>query len=605
MIDRNDKAKIIDINRRGCPVGWEPPEVAALIESKQRIGMYIGVKSDIFQLGMVLWAIAMQQDEPDIQPRPLTLTSADAEVPGYYRDLVRICLSDDPKDRRNTSYLLDMFLELEEGPLRAQHHKDLGADEHQYIDPATAVERDDIERFRRFASPATEHANMDIISTGSHTYVNPPTDISGEAYFFPTRGRSPTRLPIEETEHHRSSRVSPLDVGDRADAEDLALPEVRPIVVDVSPQRHYLNDHEAPPLADGSNTTTPAAPARETTFEDNACSIDLNDDARRSIEEYRHHHKKLEEYLASPEFLTDQVYQPPTAEFNYWQPHDEDVPYVTPPRNIARDDLESKKSYADMGETAYFDFTMTVDEQHASFGQALLKPLPDEENEFLTPLVEVAETAPTLFEYKNEMLQPERVATTVFDVVTGRSGQVDSAVPTTSIPAVDEVETTASTQPAENGPISVPRAGGEEPALPMTIAEQACQHGVPKSLSSCWVEKIATEQARSDLEPPQTMEAEPLVPRQTHDEATKEAMKATEQLAEVTVVQPSVNDMPSFSTQDEKREPQLVPNTFTSEEFDEYKMKPVDGRVDSGFATHSDPEIAQYEAPAQYEKLVI
>ena len=58
VIDGYDNAKIIDINRRGCPVGWEPPEVAALIESNQRISMYIGVKSDLFQLGMVLYALA-------------------------------------------------------------------------------------------------------------------------------------------------------------------------------------------------------------------------------------------------------------------------------------------------------------------------------------------------------------------------------------------------------------------------------------------------------------------------------------------------------------------------------------------------------------------
>lgn len=39
VIDEYDNAKIIDINRRGCPVGWEPPEVATLIESGQRISM--------------------------------------------------------------------------------------------------------------------------------------------------------------------------------------------------------------------------------------------------------------------------------------------------------------------------------------------------------------------------------------------------------------------------------------------------------------------------------------------------------------------------------------------------------------------------------------
>src|ERR1700709_360537 len=73
VIDSDDNAKIIDINRRGCPVGWEPPEVAALIESSQRISMYIGVKSDLYQLGMVLYALATQEDEPENQ-RPLNFS---------------------------------------------------------------------------------------------------------------------------------------------------------------------------------------------------------------------------------------------------------------------------------------------------------------------------------------------------------------------------------------------------------------------------------------------------------------------------------------------------------------------------------------------------
>ena len=59
VIDSKDRAKIIDINRRGCPVGWEPPEIGRLIENGQRISMFIGVKTDLFQLGMVLWALAI------------------------------------------------------------------------------------------------------------------------------------------------------------------------------------------------------------------------------------------------------------------------------------------------------------------------------------------------------------------------------------------------------------------------------------------------------------------------------------------------------------------------------------------------------------------
>lgn len=106
VIDEHDDAKIIDINRRGCPVGWEPPEMAAKISSNQRISMYIGVKSDIFQLGMTLWALATGDDEPERQPRPLRM---DVKVPDYYRRLVSICLDDSPQKRLSAKDLLALF----------------------------------------------------------------------------------------------------------------------------------------------------------------------------------------------------------------------------------------------------------------------------------------------------------------------------------------------------------------------------------------------------------------------------------------------------------------------------------------------------------------
>ncbi|EED20735.1 Protein kinase domain-containing protein [Talaromyces stipitatus ATCC 10500] len=108
VIDGDDNAKIIDINRRGCPVGWEPPEIAAKIESNQRISMYIGVKSDLFQLGMTLWALAMQEDEPERQPRPLFIP-IDMKIPDYYRRVIAHCLSDRPRDRLSAKELLAMF----------------------------------------------------------------------------------------------------------------------------------------------------------------------------------------------------------------------------------------------------------------------------------------------------------------------------------------------------------------------------------------------------------------------------------------------------------------------------------------------------------------
>ncbi|KAJ5173668.1 uncharacterized protein N7500_001599 [Penicillium coprophilum] len=108
VVDADDNAKIIDINRRGCPVGWEPPEIAAKIESNQRISMYIGVKTDLFQLGMTLWALAMEEDEPERQPRPLRLGD-DAKIPDYYRRIVDICLSPTPRHRLSAKELLSMF----------------------------------------------------------------------------------------------------------------------------------------------------------------------------------------------------------------------------------------------------------------------------------------------------------------------------------------------------------------------------------------------------------------------------------------------------------------------------------------------------------------
>nr|CEG04236.1 unnamed protein product [Fusarium clavum] len=108
VIDGYGDAKIIDINRRGCPVGWEPPEATPLIESNQRITMYIGVKSDLYQLGMVLWALAAQEDEPEAQGRPLIL-GPEVNIPDWYRQMAEVCLSDDPRMRLQAAALLEMF----------------------------------------------------------------------------------------------------------------------------------------------------------------------------------------------------------------------------------------------------------------------------------------------------------------------------------------------------------------------------------------------------------------------------------------------------------------------------------------------------------------
>ncbi|PYH91660.1 kinase domain-containing protein [Aspergillus ellipticus CBS 707.79] len=133
VVDANDNAKIIDINRRGCPVGWEPPEIAKKIESNQRISMYIGVKTDLFQLGMTLWALAMEEDEPERQPRPLML-GEDVPVPDYYRRLVSICLSPSPRHRLSAKELLGFFPSISRAessfPRRHPAHTGLGVAMH-------------------------------------------------------------------------------------------------------------------------------------------------------------------------------------------------------------------------------------------------------------------------------------------------------------------------------------------------------------------------------------------------------------------------------------------------------------------------------------------
>lgn len=131
VIDAAGDAKIIDINRRGCPVGWEPPEAAPLIETNQRISMYIGVKSDLFQLGMVLWGLAMEEDEPELQGRPLIL-GPEVGVPDWYRQITEICLSYDPRMRLQASSLLHMFpSDIKEGTKDDSHlgHASISVDD--------------------------------------------------------------------------------------------------------------------------------------------------------------------------------------------------------------------------------------------------------------------------------------------------------------------------------------------------------------------------------------------------------------------------------------------------------------------------------------------
>lgn len=128
VIDHENDAKIIDINRRGCPLGWEPPEATALVESGQRLTLYIGAKSDLYQLGMVLWALAMEEDEPESQGRPLVL-GPEVNIPDWYRQITEICLNYDPRCRRSATELVAMLPPPTELPAHEHHSSHLAEGE--------------------------------------------------------------------------------------------------------------------------------------------------------------------------------------------------------------------------------------------------------------------------------------------------------------------------------------------------------------------------------------------------------------------------------------------------------------------------------------------
>ena len=160
VIDEHDIAQIIDINRRGCPVGWEPPEIARLVESSQRISMYIGVKSDLFQLGMVLWALAEEEDEPERQPRDLSLKNSRKEMPQYYRDLTDRCLSRRPADRLAARDLLALFPNLDtDNPTPPPSLPQPSPRPHSFSPPSET----------RYPNHFDPHQ---ISSASSHTYIN-------------------------------------------------------------------------------------------------------------------------------------------------------------------------------------------------------------------------------------------------------------------------------------------------------------------------------------------------------------------------------------------------------------------------------------------------
>jgi serine/threonine protein kinase len=235
VVDSENNAKIIDINRRGCPVGWEPPEIAKKIQSNQRISMYIGEKTDLYQLGMTLWALAMDDDEPERHDQPLNTEDFPRYVPRWYRSIVEICLQPRPKHRLSAKELLNIFPSPSQPLTRPTLHgrsSTARAIDKRYIEPSAAVEREDIERLG-FSRP--RHSEDDF--TSRESTVDPVfTDARSSTYQFDsensyvgvTRGRRP------------APNVAHLDVDYvRHEESGIDLPETRefePQIIPISPE---------------------------------------------------------------------------------------------------------------------------------------------------------------------------------------------------------------------------------------------------------------------------------------------------------------------------------------------------------------------------------
>lgn len=198
VIDADDNAKIIDINRRGCPVGWESPELSKLIDAGHRISIYIGVKSDLFQLGMVLWALAAEQDEPERRERPLGWAEVASDVPDYFRRIVDICLSEKPRDRLDAKSLLALFpynpeQHCSSPPLLSRQSVSTHRSDKEYIDPATAVELADIEcnRHDRCGDPSRPSSiSAEDLGFGESGLSTSYRFSSTGSFVVPKRGRS-------------------------------------------------------------------------------------------------------------------------------------------------------------------------------------------------------------------------------------------------------------------------------------------------------------------------------------------------------------------------------------------------------------------------------
>lgn len=239
VVDAEGRAKIIDINRRGCPVGWEPPEIAVKIASHQRISMYIGEKSDLYQLGMTLWGLAADDDEPERHDPPVSVDELSLEVPEWFKDVIKICLDSKPKNRKPARELLKLFPVTEVHTPRLMtpfsEHFDF-REQKRYIDPHAAVEREDLEIFGKSSSDCDVRYSP-ASSRDRHSFTYPRSSNyhrgSETSDYERPRGRTPPRN-IEHLRNHERRGWSTEEVSISSD--DGHDPQILSVSPRVGPQ---------------------------------------------------------------------------------------------------------------------------------------------------------------------------------------------------------------------------------------------------------------------------------------------------------------------------------------------------------------------------------
>jgi hypothetical protein len=103
--------KLLGLKRRGCPVGWETPDILADAGGVRGDGIFgdaplsWGQGREMYQLGLLLRAIALGS-RPEDGPRAWNVEVSGQHAPLWYREMVAGCMSKEMQDRKNVAHWL-------------------------------------------------------------------------------------------------------------------------------------------------------------------------------------------------------------------------------------------------------------------------------------------------------------------------------------------------------------------------------------------------------------------------------------------------------------------------------------------------------------------